>query len=137
MAHIEITRFTKTAEVTEHYWIRRKRNGEWEVVNEDGRIMATVKDPDIAIARCEKLEATRDERIAKAKAAREAEEAKKASAHRAADMVTDRQLAYIRDLIRSGAGDEGGFMVVPADKDLPSLTKREASALISSLKGDY
>ncbi|WRS30616.1 hypothetical protein U6G28_02700 [Actinomycetaceae bacterium MB13-C1-2] len=70
-------------------------------------------------------------------ASRVTEPKKEASAPRPVSPATDRQIAYIRTLIRKGAGSEGGFMRVPADADLVKLSKREASALIDSLTGNY
>lgn len=53
-------------------------------------------------------------------------------------LATDRQVAYVMSLIRGGAHREGGFMVGPTTIDKVRLmTRREASAYISSMKGDY
>lgn len=55
-------------------------------------------------------------------------------------LATERQIAYILDLIerRRRDGDDSGFMTGPTDREgIAALTRDEASTYITSLKGEY
>lgn len=52
--------------------------------------------------------------------------------------ATDRQVDYIMSLLRSGRHQEGGFMTGPTTREgVAAMSKREASAYITSLTGQY
>lgn len=54
------------------------------------------------------------------------------------DRATERQVSYIMSLISQGAHEEGGFIAGPTTRaEIAKLTKAEASAYITSLKGNY
>ncbi|MFF9309869.1 hypothetical protein ACF1BS_03070 [Streptomyces sp. NPDC014748] len=56
------------------------------------------------------------------------------------ELATDRQIDYILDLLarRHRSGEGGGFFTGPTDRaGIAKLSRSEASAYISSLKGDY
>lgn len=59
------------------------------------------------------------------------------AATEAEPMATERQVSYIRSLIRRGAHLEGGYITVTADTDPSKLTRRMASAMIDSLTIRY
>lgn len=74
-----------------------------------------------------------------------AEEVKDAAAVEAAPatsepLATEKQVGFILTLLarRVRAGEGGGFMTGPTSRDaIAAMTRREASAYITSLKGDY
>ena len=61
------------------------------------------------------------------------------TATRSASLATERQLSYIRSLIarRRRDGEGSGFMAIPSEAELTTLTRRDASALIDSLRDSY
>lgn len=71
--------------------------------------------------------------------------AARAAAARAAAPATERQVAYLADLLRRGRHHEGGFVSTrglvengrPVMAELRRLTRAEASRLIDSLTGQY
>lgn len=80
-------------------------------------------------ARLAKIEAEKNERAAAVEAAQ--------AAVRDEVLATPKQIAYIARLIRAGAHEEGGFMVVRPDINFSTLTRREASRMIDSMTGRY
>jgi hypothetical protein len=67
----------------------------------------------------------------------EAAQAKTSPVRSAEPMATERQISFIRSLIRDGKHLEGGFLSLRADMDLSRLTRRQASSMIDSLTGRY
>lgn len=137
-----ITRYTTMAQITEHYWIRKRRDSAYDLIDENAVIMSGDLSLETAIARAhhyEERHAARLERIAEQQRVRAEEEAAEAAriANLPANPATARQLDYIQTLInrRNRDGEGGGFMSIPAD--LSVLTKVQASLLIDSLTGNY
>ncbi|MEV5451624.1 helix-turn-helix domain-containing protein [Streptomyces sp. NPDC052535] len=88
-----------------------------------------------------RAKAERDVTAAAEAAVREAREAQIAEARQQkGPLATPRQVDYILSLLlsRRESGEGGGFFTGPTDRaGIETLSKREASSYITSLKGDY
>lgn len=130
-------------EVRTRRGILKQRAG-WNVYHNEGSSPMSEHGEDQAAAEesARKLQVARDERAAAKKA--EQVKADAAAAEREqltatkGPLATPRQIDYIMTLLAQGRHHEGGFYVGPTTHtEIAKLSKAEASAYITSLKGTY